>query len=209
MFTGIISGQGEVIDVEEKAEGLRRLRIACGYDPDTIDIGASIACSGICLTVVERGRSGNRPSFVVDAAAETLRMTNAGTWQRGTVLNLERALRLGDELGGHLVSGHVDGIAELIARDDFVDMAGLSFRVPVELARFIAPKGSVALDGVSLTVNEVKANTFSVLIIPHTLSVTTFGSLQPGARLNVEVDLMARYAARLLEASPLASARAC
>jgi riboflavin synthase len=202
MFTGIVSGRGEVIDVEEKAEGLRRLRIACGYDPDTIDIGASIACSGICLTVVERGRSGNRPSFAVDAAAETLRMTTAGTWQRGTLLNLERALRLGDELGGHLVSGHVDGIAELIARDDFVDMAGLSFRVPAELARFIATKGSVALDGVSLTVNEVSADTFSVLIIPHTLKVTTFGMLQPGARLNLEADLMARYAARLLEANP-------
>jgi riboflavin synthase len=201
MFTGIISDLGEVIDVEEKAADLRRLRIACGYDPDTIDIGASIACSGICLTVVDRGRTGNRPSFAVDAATETLRMTTAGAWQRGTTLNLERSLRLGDELGGHLVSGHVDGIAELIARDDFVDMAGLSFRAPVEFARFIAPKGSVALDGVSLTVNEVKGDTFSVLIIPHTLKVTTMGSLGIGARLNLEVDLMARYAARLLEAS--------
>lgn len=202
MFTGIVSDLGEVIDVEEKAEGLRRLRIACGYDLDTIEIGASIACSGICLTVVERGRSGNRPFFAVDAAVETLRMTTAGAWRHGTALNLERALRLGDELGGHLVSGHVDGIAELIARDDFVDMAGLSFRVPAELLRFIAAKGSVALDGVSLTVNAVKADTFSVLIIPHTLQVTTFGSLQPGARLNLEVDLMARYAARLLQAAP-------
>jgi riboflavin synthase len=202
MFTGIISDLGEVIDVEEKAEGLSRLRIACGYDPDTIDIGASIACSGICLTVVERGRTGNRPSFAVDAAAETLRMTTAGTWRRGSVLNLERSLRLGDELGGHLVSGHVDGIAELIARDDFVDMAGLSLRAPAELARFIAPKGSVALDGVSLTVNAVEADTFSVLIIPHTLKVTTLGSLAIGARLNLEVDLMARYAGRLLDAAP-------
>jgi riboflavin synthase len=201
MFTGIVSDVGEVIDVEEKAEGLRRLRIACGYDPNTIDIGASIACSGICLTVVARGRTGNRPSFAVDAAAETLRMTIAGTWRRGTPLNLERSLRLGDELGGHLVSGHVDGIAELIARDDFVDMAGLTLRAPAELCRFIAPKGSVALDGVSLTVNEVNADTFSVLIIPHTLKVTTFGTLQPSARLNLEVDQMARYAARLLEAT--------
>jgi riboflavin synthase len=199
MFTGIVSDVGEVIDVEEKAEGLRRLRIACSYDPDTIDIGASIACSGICLTVVERGRTGNRPSFAVDAAAETLRMTTAGTWQRGTPLNLERALRLGDELGGHLVSGHVDGIAELIARDIFVDMASLTLRAPAELCRFIAPKGSVALDGVSLTVNEVDAYRFSVLIIPHTLKVTTFGALQPGAQLNLEVDQMARYAARLLQ----------
>jgi riboflavin synthase len=204
MFTGIVSDLGEVIDVEEKAEGLRRLRVACGYDPDTIDIGASIACSGICLTVVERGRAGNRPSFAVDAAAETLRLTTAGTWRRGTPLNLERSLRLGDELGGHLVSGHVDGIAELIARDDFVDMAGLTLRTPPELSRFIAPKGSVALDGVSLTVNEVKGDSFSVLIIPHTLKVTTFGALEVGARLNLEVDQMARYAARLLEAAPRA-----
>jgi riboflavin synthase len=202
MFTGIVSDVGEVIDVEEKAEGLRRLRIACSYDPDTIDIGASIACSGVCLTAVERGRTGNRPSFAVDTAAETLRMTSAQTWRRGTSVNLERALRLGDELGGHLVSGHVDGIAELIARDDFVDMAGLTLRAPAALCRFIAPKGSVALDGVSLTVNEVKADTFSVLIIPHTLMVTTLGNVAPGARLNLEVDQMARYAARLLEAAP-------
>jgi riboflavin synthase len=202
MFTGIISDLGEIIDIEEQAEGLRRVGIACNYDPESIDIGASIACSGICLTVVARGRIGNRSSFAVDAAAETLRMTTAANWRRGTRLNLERSLRMGDELGGHLVSGHVDGIAELIARDDFVDMAGLWFRAPGELARFIAPKGSVALDGVSLTVNEVKGDTFSVLIIPHTLKVTTFGALEVGARLNIEVDQMARYAARLLEASP-------
>jgi riboflavin synthase len=201
MFTGIVNGLGEVIDVEEKAEGLREVRIACGYDPDTIDLGASIACSGICLTVVERGRAGNRPFFAVDAAAETLRMTTAGTWRRGTGLNLERSLRLGDELGGHLVSGHVDGVAELVGRDDFVDMADLSLRAPPELVRFIAPKGSVALDGVSLTVNAVKDDRFSVLIIPHTLKVTTLGAIAIGARLNLEVDLMARYAARLLEAS--------
>jgi len=205
MFTGIISDLGEVIDVEEKAEGLHRLSIACGYDPDTLDIGASIACSGICLTVVGSGRTGNRPSFVVDAAAETLRMTTAGAWRRSTWLNLERSLRLGDELGGHLVSGHVDGVAELIARDDFVDMAGLSLRAPVELAKFIAPKGSVALDGVSLTVNKVEGNIFSVLIIPHTLKVTTLGALGIGARLNLEIDLMARYAARLLAAAPRAA----
>jgi riboflavin synthase len=201
MFTGIISDLGEIIDVEGQVEGLRQMTIACGYDPETIDIGASIACSGICLTVVARGRTGNRSSFAVDAAAETLRMTTAATWRRGTRLNLERSLHLGDELGGHLVSGHVDGIAEVIARDDFVDMAGLWFRAPAELARFIAPKGSVALDGVSLTVNEVKGDTFSVLIIPHTLKVTTFGGLEVGARVNLEVDLMARYAGRLLEAS--------
>jgi len=199
MFTGIINDLGEIIEVHEKDEQLRRITMACGYDPESIDIGASIACSGICLTVVERGRAGNRTSFAVDTAAETLRMTTAASWRHGTRLNLERSLRLGDELGGHLVSGHVDGIAELIARDDFLDSVGLSFRSPAELARFIAPKGSVTLDGVSLTVNEVKGDTFSVLIIPHTLKVTTFGSLEPGARLNLEVDQMARYAARLLD----------
>lgn len=207
MFTGIVSDLGKILEVEEKAEGLRRLMIACSYDPDTIAIGASIACSGICLTVVERGRTGNRSSFAVDAAAETLRMTTAGEWGRGTRLNLERSLRLGDELGGHLVSGHVDGIAELATRDDFVDMAELSFRAPDELARFIAPKGSVALDGVSLTVNKVQGSTFSVLIIPHTLKVTTLGAATPGARVNLEVDQMARYAARLLEAAQTSALR--
>jgi riboflavin synthase len=203
LFTGIVNDIGEVLEVSDKADGLRRLTIACGYDPDGIDIGASIACSGICLTVVERGRAGNRASLAVDTAAETLQVTTAGAWSRGTRLNLERSLRLGDELGGHLVSGHVDGIAELIEREDLSDMAKLTLRVPSELARFIAPKGSVALDGVSLTVNEVAADRFSVLIIPHTLKVTTFGGLRAGARLNLEVDQMARYAARLLEATTL------
>src|SRR5271156_5543620 len=150
MFTGIINDLGEVIEVHEKDEQLRRITMACGYDPDSIDIGASIACSGICLTVVERGRVGNRTSFAVDTAAETLRMTTAGSWRRGTRLNLERSLRLGDELGGHLVSGHVDGIADLLSREDLPEMARLSLRVPSALSRFIAPKGSVALDGVSL-----------------------------------------------------------
>ena len=203
LFTGIVSDLGEVLEVNEQAEGLRRLSIACGYDPDTIDIGASIACSGPCLTVVERGRKGNRAFFAVDVAAETLRVTTAGGWQRGTRLNLERSLRLGDELGGHLVSGHVDGIAELLSREDLPDMARLSLGAPSELARFIAPKGSVALDGVSLTVNEVEGDTFSVLLIPHTLKVTTFGTLRAGARLNLEVDQMARYAARLLDTAGL------
>jgi len=202
MFTGIISDLGEVIDVEEKAEGLRRIRIGCDYDPSSIVIGASIACSGICLTVVERGLTSNRASFAVDAAAETLRLTTAQGWRRGTRINLERALRLGDELGGHMVSGHVDGIAELIMRDDFLDTASFSLRAPAALSRFVAAKGSVALDGVSLTVNKVDGDVFSVLIIPHTLQVTTFGGLEPGACLNLEVDQMARYAARLLEALP-------
>jgi riboflavin synthase len=201
MFTGIVSDLGEILEVEEKAEGLRRVNIACNYDPDTIDIGASIACSGICLTVVSRGRTGNRSSFAADAAAETLRLTTAQTWTAGTKLNLERSLHVGDELGGHIVSGHVDGIAELLERQDLPEMAKLTLRVPKELSRFIAQKGSVALDGVSLTVNEVAGDTFSVLLIPHTLKVTTFGALQPGARLNIEVDMMARYAARLLESA--------
>src|ERR1700691_6020528 len=203
MFSGIINDLGELIEVHEKAENLRRMTIGCGYNPDSIEIGASIACSGICLTVVDRGKdgpiAGNRAFFAVDAAAETLRATTAASWRRGTRLNLERSLRLGDELGGHMVSGHVDGVAELLARDDFLDSAELSLRAPAVLARFIAPKGSVALDGVSLTVNEVNGDTFLVLIIPHTLKVTTLGSLQPGAKLNLEIDLMARYAARLLD----------
>ena len=200
MFTGIVSDVGEVLEREDRAEGLSRLVIACAYDPAAIDIGASIACSGPCLTVVERGHKGNRAFFAVDVAAETLRVTTAGSWQRGTRLNLERSLRLGDELGGHLVSGHVDGIAELLTREDLPDMARLFLRVPAPLSRFIAPKGSVALDGVSLTVNAVAGDTFSVLIIPHTLKVTTLGQLAAGEEVNLEVDLMARYAARLIEA---------
>jgi len=202
MFTGIINGLGEVIDIEDKGDNLRQIRIGCDYDPPSIAIGASVACSGICLTVVERGVSGGRASFTVDVAAETLRLTTARDWRRGTKINLERALRLGDELGGHMVSGHVDGIAELATRDDFLDTSSFSFRAPGALSRFIAPKGSVALDGVSLTVNTVEGDVFSVLIIPHTLRVTTFGALEPGARLNLEVDQMARYAARLLETLP-------
>lgn len=201
MFTGIISDLGEVLEIVERAEGLHRLTISCSYDPDTIDLGASIACSGICLTAVARGRTRERPFFAVDAAAETLRMTTAGSWRPGTRLNLERALRVGDELGGHMVSGHVDGIAQLVSREDLPDMARLVLRVPAELARFIAPKGSVALDGVSLTINQVEGDSFSVLIIPHTLQVTTFAALAAGSRLNLEVDRMARYAARLLEAA--------
>jgi riboflavin synthase len=200
VFTGIINDIGEVLEVNEQAQGLRRLAVACSYDPETIPLGASIACSGPCLTVVERGRRGARAFFAVDVAAETLRVTTAGSWQRGTRLNLERSLRLGDELGGHLVSGHVDGIAELLTREDLPGMAHLMLRVPAALSAFIAPKGSVALDGVSLTVNEAANDEFSVLIIPHTLEVSTFGALRAGSRLNLEVDQMARYAARLMEA---------
>jgi riboflavin synthase len=199
MFTGIVTDVGEILKVEPKAEGLRQLTIACGYDPDSIAIGASIACSGACLTVVGRGREGNRVWFAVDAAAETLDVTTAGSWRPGMRINLERALKMGDELGGHLVGGHVDGLAELIEREDLTDMARLTFRVPAGLARFVAPKGSVALEGVSLTVNDVEGDTFSVLIIPHTLKVTTLGAVRPADKLNFEVDQMARYAARLLE----------
>jgi riboflavin synthase len=200
MFTGIVTEVGEVLAVDARAAGLRRLTIGCGYDRASIAIGASIACSGACLTVVETAGQGARTTFSVDAAAETLAVTTAGRWKPGTRINLERSLTMGDELGGHLVSGHVDGVAELLAREDLTDMARLTLRAPAPLTRFVAPKGSVALDGVSLTVNEVRDDVFSVLIIPHTLAVTTFGSLQAGAALNLEVDLMARYAARLLEA---------
>jgi riboflavin synthase len=199
MFTGIVTDVGEVVAIEPRAEGLARLKIACRYDPDTIDIGASIACSGVCLTVVARGRDGNRAWFAVDAAAETLRVTTVGGWKSGRRINLERALKVGDELGGHIVAGHADGLAAVAAREDLTDMARLTFRVPAELARFIAAKGSVALDGVSLTVNEVAGDTFSVLIIPHTLAATTLGGYAVGDAVNLEVDLMARYAARLLE----------
>jgi len=199
MFTGIVTDVGEVTAVEPRAEGLARLKIVCSYDPDTIDIGASIACSGVCLTVVGRGRDGNRGWFTLDAAAETLRVTTVGTWQPGTRLNLERALKVGDELGGHIVAGHADGVAQVSARDDLTDMVRFTFRAPAELGRFIAPKGSVALDGVSLTVNEVAGDEFSVLIIPHTLAATTLGTLGAGDKVNLEVDLMARYAARLME----------
>jgi riboflavin synthase len=199
MFTGIVTDIGEVVGVRQRAEGLNRLKIACGYARASIADGASIACSGICLTVVAAGEEDGRTWFEADTAAETLRVTTAGRWRAGTRLNLERSLRMGDELGGHMVAGHVDGIAGVIARADMPDMARLVLRAPTELARFIAVKGSVALDGVSLTVNETERDTFSVLIIPHTLTVTTFGALAVGDDLNLEVDQMARYAARLME----------
>jgi riboflavin synthase len=199
MFTGITTDVGEVLAIGERAQGLRQFKIACSYSSQNIAQGASIACSGVCLTVVQTGDERGRTWFAVDAAEETLKVTTAKTWQQGTRLNLERSLKVGDELGGHIVAGHVDGIAELVARADLIDAARMSLRGPKPLMRFIASKGSVALDGVSLTVNEVVAETFSVLIIPHTLSVTTFGALQPGALLNLEIDQMARYAARLVE----------
>jgi len=197
MFTGIVTDIGEVVAVHPRADNLRRLKIACRYPRAGIDDGASIACNGVCLTVVGAGEEDGRTWFSVDAAAETLAVTTAATWRVGTPLNLERALRIGDELGGHIVAGHVDGLATLAERDDLKDMARLEFLAPSALARFIAAKGSVALDGVSLTVNEVAGDQFSVQIIPHTLAVTTLGALATGGAVNLEVDLMARYVARL------------
>ena len=200
MFTGIVTDVGEVIAVEARAQGLHhRLKLACAFDQASIVDGASIACNGVCMTVVGSGVENGRTWFAVDAAAETLKVTTVGRWRDGTRINLERALRIGDELGGHIVAAHADGIAQVTSRDDLPGMARFVLRVPSALARFVAPKGSVALDGVSLTVNDVTADTFSVLIIPHTLAVTTIGTWQAGTEVNLEVDLMARYAARLLQ----------
>jgi riboflavin synthase len=199
MFTGIVTDIGEVTAASARANNLSRLKIACHYDRASIADGASIACNGVCLTVVAAGIEGGCTWFSADAAAETLAVTTAGRWRHGTRLNLERALKIGDELGGHIVTGHVDGVAQLAVREDLTEMARLTFQAPPQLSRFIAAKGSVALDGVSLTVNEVKEDRFEVLIIPHTLEVTTFGALRAGDAVNLEVDLMARYAARLIE----------
>jgi riboflavin synthase len=198
MFTGIVTDIGEILDAQTSGE-LRRFSIGCSYDRTTIAIGASIACSGVCLTVVETGLKDGRNWFAVDAAAETLRLTTANTWGVGTRLNLERALKIGDELGGHIVSGHVDGIAEVRSREDLTDQARFRLVAPADLSKFIAKKGSVAVDGVSLTVNEVDGHEFSVLVIPHTLQVTTIAGWQVGSRINLEIDVMARYAARLME----------
>jgi riboflavin synthase len=205
MFTGIVTDIGEITSLKPVAQGqLHRLRIACTYDQATIADGASIACNGVCLTVVasglERGKdSAQRTWFDVDAAAETLSTTTAKHWAVGTRLNLERALKIGDELGGHIVAGHADGIATIVSRDDLPDMARFELSTTRELARFIAPKGSITLDGVSLTINTVQDVSFSVLIIPHTLGVTTLSGWRAGSEVNIEVDLMARYAARLTE----------
>jgi len=199
MFTGIVTSIGEVRSVKPRANNLHRITIFCDYPRAEVVQGASIACSGVCLTVVDAGEEDGRIWFAVDAAEETLRLTTAGRWRHGSKINLERPLKFGDELGGHMVAGHVDGIATVIAREDMTDMARISLRVPSNLARFIAQKGSVALDGVSLTINAVEGDTFSVLIIPHTLHVTTFGALKKDDDVNLEVDTMARYAARLSE----------
>jgi riboflavin synthase len=200
MFTGIVTDIGEITALTPTAQGqLHRLRIGCRYDRSTIADGASIACNGVCLTVVASGTADGRTWFDVDAAAETLGMTTAKHWNVGTRLNLERALKIGDELGGHIVAGHADGIATIVSRDDLPDMARFVLSTTRELARFIATKGSVTLDGVSLTVNSVDDVCFSVLIIPHTLEVTTLHGWRAGSEVNLEVDLIARYAARLAE----------
>lgn len=196
MFTGIVSDVGEIAAVKERRD-LRRLRIATRYDSKTIKIGASIALDGACFTVVAKGKP---RWFEVEIGAESLRVTTAGKWKVGRRVNLERALVAGDELGGHLVSGHVDGVAEIVARDDRDDMANFRLRAPHALARYIAPKGAVTLDGISLTVNEVAGDEFSVFVIPHTLKATNWGKAKVGDEVNIEVDLIARYIARLAEA---------
>ncbi len=200
MFTGIVTDVGVVDQLLPLDQGVR-LRIATGYDPATIDIGASISCAGVCLTVValpEQGANGRW--FEVEAWEEALRLTTASGWAGGTRINLERALKIGDELGGHIVSGHVDGMAEIVAREAEGDAVRFRLEAPAHLARFIAPKGSIALDGTSLTVNSVDRTRFDVLLIQHSLSVTTWGDRKVGDRVNLEVDTMARYAARLAEA---------
>ena len=196
MFTGIITDVGHVRRMHRGE--LLDLTIATDFDIAAIPLGASIACSGACLTVVavEPG------AFTVQASVETLTRTTLGAWEEGTPINLEKSLRLGDELGGHLVLGHVDGMAQLVERRPEAESVRFVFEAPEELAPLIAPKGSVALDGVSLTVNEVAQNRFGVNIIPHTLACTNFGSMRVGQRVNMEIDLIARYVARLLRQTP-------
>lgn len=196
MFTGIVTDVGRI--VETKVTGDLRARIATGYDVAGIDIGASIACDGVCLTVVALGSSPEN-WFDVEISAETVSKTNLAGWAPGVRVNLERALKVGDELGGHIVSGHVDGLAEVVAVVAEGGSVRVRFRAPEALARFIAPKGSVALNGTSLTVNEVEGAEFGVNLIPHTQEVTTWGAVAVGDRVNLEVDTMARYVARLRE----------
>lgn len=192
MFTGIITDLGRVSKVVR--EGETRFEFATGYDTATIDIGASIACNGVCLTVIEKGRG----MFAVQASQETLSKTTLGGWAAGTPVNFERALKVGDELGGHIVSGHVDGIARVVSIRPENGSLRYTLEAPAELARFVAAKGSVALDGVSLTVNEAEGHLFGVNVIPHTQSETTFGTLSEGGFVNMEIDMLARYVARLL-----------
>ena len=191
MFTGIITDIGSVRSVRKSGD--LRIEIETSYDISTIDLGASIACNGVCLTVVEK----TEKCFSVDVSAESVSLTNASIWSAGSLLNLERALKVGDELGGHIVAGHVDGMAEIIALYEEGDSTRVKLRAPDLLARFIAPKGSVALNGTSLTVNEVDGTEFGINFIPHTKAVTTWGDAIVGDRVNLEIDTLARYVARL------------
>jgi len=206
MFTGIITDVGTLLSVEPRGD-LKRLRIASHYSHDSLVLGASVAHNGVCMTLVGFGPREDGDGYAswheVDAAAETLAVTTAGSWAPGDRINLERALKIGDELGGHLVSGHVDGVATLVSRRDFDNMAHFEIEAPKDLAKFIAEKGSVALDGTSLTVNKVDKTRFTILLIPHTLDVTIWGGRKEGDKINLEVDTMARYAARLTEAADL------
>lgn len=196
MFTGIVTDMGEILALEQRGD--LRARIGTGYDTTRIDIGASIACEGVCLTVIDLGTA-PRNWFDVEISAETVSKTNLGGWAVGRRINLERALKVGDELGGHIVSGHVDGVAEVVAMRPEGDSLRVTFRAPEDLARFIAPKGSICLNGTSLTVNEVDGRDFGINFIPHTQKVTTWGSVAVGDLVNLEVDTMARYVARLRE----------
>lgn len=195
MFTGIVTDMGEIRDLTQAGD--LTARIGTRYDTGGIDIGASIACDGVCLTVVTLGPDW----FDVQISAETLSKTNLGVWTAGQRINLERALKVGDELGGHIVSGHVDGLAEVVSVTEEGDSTRVQLRAPEALAKFIAPKGSVALNGTSLTVNEVQGAVFGINFIPHTKEVTTWGRVAVGDRVNLEVDTMARYVARLAEMS--------
>lgn len=201
MFTGIVTDVGTVESVTPMDQGVR-LRIATSYDPATIDMGASIAHAGTCLTVVTLPEAGsNQRWYEVEAWEEALRLTTIGTWEAGRRVNLERSLKIGDELGGHMVSGHVDGMAEILSIEPEGEAVRFRLRAPDGLEKFVAPKGSVALDGTSLTVNSVSGGEFDVLLIRHTLEVTTWGDRKAGDKVNFEVDTMARYAARLAEFS--------
>ena len=191
MFTGIITDQGQIRSLQQ--DGDLRARIGCGYDTKTIALGASIACDGVCLTVIETGDDW----FDVEISAETVSKTNLSTWSEGRAVNLERALKVGDELGGHIVSGHVDGVATITDMRDEGGSTRVTLTAPKVLARFIAPKGSVALNGASLTVNEVDGCKFGINFIPHTKEVTTWGHAQVGDSVNLEIDTLARYVARL------------
>lgn len=195
MFTGIITDQGRIAQLEQRGD--LRARIETSYDTAGIDIGASIACDGVCLTVVALGDTW----FDMEISAETVSKTNLGSWAEGRTINLERALKVGDELGGHIVSGHVDGVAVITAVADEGDSTRLTFEVPHDLARFIAPKGSVALNGTSLTVNEVDGTSFGINLISHTKDVTTWGRAAVGDKVNLEIDTLARYVARLKDMS--------